>query len=701
MYMVFPRAAAGALIALCCGLALAACGGPGVPLTGTVRDAYTGKPVPAANVSLMQTGEGSPRWQQSTDNSGSYNAANWAVQDTLQIAAPGYEPLAIALQSQPQLAKPTPPAVTLDAVLRPNTLAGVVTDKAAGRPLTGARVSVAIDATRTLSATTDAEGRYRIEGVPAEFKLTVEAADYEAASVSVNKATAQDVALRPNTLVGVVTDRFSGAPVAGAKVTALSGATRGAEGTTGADGRYKLEDVAADVTTVEVSADGYAQLSQQVGASGSLDAVLRPDVLKGTVVDKASGKPIRNATIIATTALPGTDVSFTRIQGSADGAFTLDGIPEEGYLQVLAPGYAKAVLTLEPGKVPSKIELEPFQVKALYITAAVASAGADYLDQYFDLIDDTELNAIIVDLKSDLRDDLGTIYYDSQVPLVKELGTARDYVDMGAFLAEAKKRGIYTIARVQVFSHDNALADARPEWTIKDAATGKTYADLPGPGIRYAWLDPWNKNVWGYNIQLSVEAAQMGFDEINYDYIRYPDGAVATYSEEYIFSQPTDPKNNPDAMYQNIADFLKESHRAINGAGAFLSIDIFGRTVLAPSMPIAQDMALLAEHSDYVGPMIYPSLFWGNYLDLEYPVEHPYEVVKGSVESGLQLMEGSYGVMRAWLQAHTDPWAAKVVEYGDKEIRAQIDAAEEAGSVGWMLYNSANIYEEGPLKPAK
>jgi hypothetical protein len=701
MSTVFPRAAAGALLAVCYALALAACGGPAVPLTGTVRDAYTGKPVAAANVSLLQTDGGSTRWQQATDTSGSYNATNWAVQDTLQIAAPGYEPLAIALQSQPQLAKPTPPAATLDAVLRPNTLDGVVMDKAAGKPLAGARVLVALDATRTLSATTNAEGRYRLEGVPAEFKLTVEAADYEPASVSVNKTIAQDVTLRPNTLSGVVTDRFSGAPVAGAKVAALSGSTPDSEATTDADGRYKLEGVAADVTAVEVSAEGYAQLSQQLGQSTTLDAVLRPDVLKGTVVDKASGKPIANATIIATTALPGTDVAFSRIAGSKDGSFTLDGIPEEGYVQVLAPGYAKAVLTLEPGKVPSKIELEPFQVKALYITAAVASAGADYLDQYFDLIDDTELNAIIVDLKSDLRDDLGMVYYDSQVPLVKELGTARDYVDMAAFLAEAKKRGIYTIARVQVFSHDNALADARPEWTIKDAATGKTYADLPGPGIRYAWLDPWNRNVWNYNIELSLEAAQLGFDEINYDYIRFPDGDPATYSMNYTFSQPTDPKGSPKAMYENIAEFLKVSQRAINGAGAFLSIDIFGRTVLAPSMPIAQDLAMFADHADYVGPMIYPSLFWGQYLGFDYPVEHPYEVIKGSVESAKGLMGNRYGVLRPWLQAHTDPWAAKVVEYGDKEIRAQIDAAEDAGSIGWMLYNSANIYEEGPLKPAK
>jgi hypothetical protein len=395
-------------------------------------------------------------------------------------------------------------------------------------------------------------------------------------------------------------------------------------------------------------------------------------------------------------------VAFTRIDDSKDGAFTLEGIPEQGYVQVLAPGYKKAVVEIETGAMPDPIELEPFQVRALYITAAVASAGPDLVNEYLDLIDTTELNSIVVDLKSDLRDDLGLVYYDSQVPLVKELGTSVDYVDMPALLAELKKRGIYSIARIQLFSHDNVLADARPDWAIKDRATGKVYADYPGPGIRYAWLDPWNKNVWDYNVQLAVEAANMGFDEINFDYIRYPDsGDLASYSSKYQFSQPTDPQNDPEAMYNNIVEFMKYAHRAVNGAGAFMSIDIFGRVMIKPSSPISQDIARMAPHTDYIAPMPYPSLWWPTYLGFDNPTAHPYEVILGSLKSAEPYFEGKRALQRPWLQDHTDPWqGSRVVEYGPREVRAQIDAVNEFGkAAGWMLYDSANTYTEGALKP--
>jgi hypothetical protein len=395
-----------------------------------------------------------------------------------------------------------------------------------------------------------------------------------------------------------------------------------------------------------------------------------------------------------------------RIDNSSDGQFKLEGIPEQGYIQVLAPGYRKATMELKPGGVPATIKLEPFQAKALYITAAVAAGGPKLVNEYLDLIDKTELNTLIVDLKSDLRDDLGLVYYDSQVPIVKELGTARDYVDIKALLAETKKRGIYTVARVQLFSHDNALADARPEWGIKDRKTGKVYADYPGPGIRYAYLDPWNRNVWDYNIQLGVEAAQLGFNEVNYDYIRFPDwyGDLDTYNTSLEFSKPTDPANAKQAMFDNIAEFAKQAHRAVNGAGAYLSVDVFGRVMLGPSMPIGQDITRMAPNVDYVCPMPYPSLWWPGYLGLDNPTAHPYEVILGTLKNGAPFFEGRYGMVRPWLQDHTDPWqGSRVVEYGPTEVRAQIKAVDDFGkSSGWMLYDSANAYRGafgGAVKP--
>jgi hypothetical protein len=668
---------------------LASCGGPPIALNGVVTDAYTGEPVSAARLTLGSS-------EIATDAAGKYQFVQWSDKDTLKIVANGYEPVSMALESRPELAQPTPPAATLDAKLRPNTLSGVIVDSYNGKPIAGALLK----AGETISVTTGTDGRYTLTGVPESFMLTVAAPDHEPFSQSLNRTTSFDTTLRPNVLAGAITDSYTNQPIVGATVEA-----GGATATTGADGRYRLEGV-SESATVKISADGYAALSQPLEKTTTVDAALRPDVFKGSLVDASTGAPIKNATVIATSGPNGGEVAFVRIDNSADGQFKLEGIPEQGFVQVLAPGYRKATMELKPGSVPTAIEMQPFQAKAIYVTAAIASAGPNVLNEYLDLIDKTELNTLVVDLKSDLRDDLGLIYYDSQVPIVKELGTSADYVDMKALLAETKKRGIYTIARVQLFSHDNALADARPDWAIKDRKTGEVYADYPGPGIRYAYLDPWNRNVWDYNIQLGIEAAQMGFDEINYDYIRYPDwyGDLAGFRDRLEFSKPTDPVNAKEAMFQNIAEFMKQAHRAINGAGAYFSVDVFGRVMLGGSMSIAQDIGHMGPHADFICPMPYPSLWWPGYLDLDNPTAHPYEVILGTLEEGSSRFAGQYAMVRPWLQDHTDPWqGSRVVEYGPPEVRAQIKAVDDYGkAAGWMLYDSANAYRGafgGAVKP--
>lgn len=680
-------AGAAALAALL--VLLAGCGGPEIPLTGTVVDAYTGKPVAAAKITIAGS-------ELTTDATGRYEAQRWTPKDTLEVTATGYEPVTIVLETQPHLTKPTPPSVTLDASLRPNTLSGTVIDSYAGAPIAGALVK----ATETISATTGPDGAFILTDVPESFTLSVTAPDHEAFSQTLNRTTAIEPRLRPNVVSGVVTDRYTTEPILGAAVTAGT-----AKAETDAEGRYRLVEVPENAT-LTVSAPGYAELSQPIERTTVIDAVLRPDTLTGTLVNASTGEPVRSATVIASQSLDTSAIAYERIDNSADGSYTLEGVPEEGYLQVLAPGYRKAVVELKQGGVPAQITLEPFKAKAIYITAAVAAAGPRLVNEYLDLIDRTELNTLVVDLKSDLRDDLGLVYYDSQVPLVKELNASRPYIDMRALIAEAKKRDIYLIARIQLFSHDNVLADARPEWAVKDRETGEVFADYPGAGIRYAYLDPWNRNVWDYNTQLGVEAALLGFDEINYDYIRYSDwyGSLSTYSQKLEFSQPTDPVNEPEAMYDNIAEFMKQAHRAINGAGAYMSVDVFGRVMLGKSMPIAQDIERMARYSDYVCPMPYPSLWWPGFLDLDNPTAHPYEVLSGVLASGTKLFDGKYGLVRPWLQDHTDPWqGSRVVEYGPAEVRAQIDATEDYGMAsGWMLYDSANAYRGafgGAVKP--
>ena len=662
---------------------VASCAREAVPLNGTVTDAYTGQPIVAASISL-----GSQNL--TTDSSGAFSIKRWTTKDVLQVQANGYEPTSIELATQPALEKPTPPAVNLDTKLRPNTLHGVITDAYTGKPL----ADVQVKASDTISATTGADGSYVLNDVPEQVALTISAARYETLSHSIDRLVTYDAALRPNTLEGMLKNSYTGEPIAGATVKAGD-----ASATSDDTGHYVLENV-PERTTVSFTADGYADLSQPIDKQIALDATLRPDVLKATLVDATTNKPIPNATILASPNVGSSDVAFTRIDSSADGTFELDGLPEQGVIQVLAPGYKKAVIEIKAGSIEPTIKLEPFLAKALYVTAAVASRP-ELLNEYLDMIDRTELNAIVIDLKSDLRDDLGLVYYDSQVPLVKELGTSRPYMDLAAILAETKKRGIYTIARIHIFSHDNALADARPDWAAKDRKTGEVFADYPGPNIRYAWLDPWNENVWDYNIQLSVEAAQMGFDEINYDYIRFPSLEFAADDKDRL---QLSREGTPEEKFQNIANVLERSQRAINGAGAFLSVDVFGYVAWQPMGLIGQSVASMAPHTDYICPMIYPSHFVPGELGFDNPAAHPYEIIAASMERGFKQIDGQRAHLRPWLQEFTLVWVPKdqIVEYGPKEVRAQIQAVEDSGQPsGWILYDSANDYNEDALKPEK
>lgn len=690
--LLMPRRAPATFALLLIAALLAACSRQPVMLTGTITDAYTGQPVPQATVAIGNT-------TVTTDANGAFQTPQWRKSDTLAVSAPNYEPLSLPLEERPEVAATEAQTITLDTAIRPNSISGLVTDEFTGKPVAGAEVKATFDVTATLAAATDADGRYTISGVPETFDLTVAAPDYASFEQQLSRATTRDLVLRPNVLAGKVTDRYSGQGVAGATVTAGS-----ATATTGEDGTFRVADIPPDATKVAISADGYATLDQEIGRTTTLDAVLRPDTLQGRLIDKASGDPIANAAILATTTLPGTDVAFERISGSNDGAFTLKGLPEQGYLQILSPGYRTEVIEIKPGSVPTEIALERFRVKALYVTAAVASVP-NLMDEYIDLIDRTELNAIVIDLKSDLRDDLGLVYYDSQVPLVKELKLSQPYIDMPALVQRLKDKGIYTIARIQLFSHDNMLSDARPEWSIRLRETGEVYADYPGPGIRYAYLDPTNQNVWDYNIALGVEAAQMGFDEVNYDYIRFPDwfGTKAEFAQKLQFSEPIDPATNPGRMFEVITEFMDEAHRAVNGAGAKMSICVFGRVVLGGSLTIAQDMQLMGAHTDYIAPMPYPSLWWPDAFDIPDPVSEPYKVLDAANAAGVKEIGGQYARMRPWLQDHTDPWAYKVVKYGPAEVRAQIDATEKYPEIdGWMLYDSANAYKgafNGAVKP--
>lgn len=681
--MMLFRLSTWRLLLVCMSLfVLVSCGSESVPLTGMVTDAYTGKPMASVVVQLGNT-------KAMTDATGKYVIERWQRTNVLTATSDTYETVTLNFAERQWPDQLTAADASVDITLRPNTLSGVIRDAWSNQPLAGVLIKVS-DA---ISTTTGADGQYLLRDVPESFTVQMSAPDYIVNEESLTKTTQRDVALVSGLLSGVVTDQYSGAPLADVVVTAGDVTAK-----TDAQGAYVLKDVRAR-TSVQFARDGYATLDKDASTTAKLDIIMRPDVLKGTIVDGETGTPIQHATVVATEDLTKAGVASVRMD-SPDGAFTLKGLPEAGYVFVLAPGYRKLVVPIKQGEIPSEFKMEPFAAKAVYITAAVAS-NPRLVQKFFDIIERTELNAIVIDLKSDLRDDLGLVYYDSQVPLVKELGLSQPYYDINAILAEAKKRNIYTIARVHMFSHDNVLAEAKPEWAAQDRVKGGIFYDYPTATIKYAWLDPFNENVWDYNIALSVEASLAGFDEINFDYIRFPslefgadDGARLKLSKENV---------TPEMRYENIKQVLNRAQPAINAAGAYLSVDVFGFTTEGPIDIIGQSIPIMGETTDYICPMVYPSHYGPGYMGYSNPASYPYEVILGTMQLGLkQMNQDTRARLRPWLQDFTLIWVPddQIVTYGDAELRAQINAVADAKTgAGWLLYSSDNTYTYSALDP--
>jgi hypothetical protein len=523
-----------------------------------------------------------------------------------------------------------------------------------------------------------------LEGVPETFEIAVSAPEYADAVAEVARTTEYDIAMRPTTLRGMVTDSYTNQPVADVSVTLGESTAR-----TDATGQFVLKDIPPDGALV-FEREGYDQLQMPLDRGTTIDVVMRPSILEGVVRDAATGAPLSDTLVLATETVTGTALASVRTD--AEGRYRLENLPPEVYLKALLPGYERGEEHVISGQLPDDIRLEPLVAKALYLKSSNA-LSRDSVSAYFDLIDQTELNAMVLDLKSDNIEDVGLIYYDSQVPLVRELGTAVPKMDLQWILEEAKRRDIYMIARVHVFSHDNALLEAKPEWYVQNAQTGEPwFADF---GI--AWLDTYNEQVWDYNIQLAVEAAQLGFDEVQFDYIRFPsDGDLSTAT----FAGAHDWRNNPDEMYNTVGRFMERSHKAINDAGAYFSADVFGYVSWEPQPMIGQNLAVMGKHADYIYPMVYPSHFLPNELGLGNPSSHPFEIVDYSLKAANKQIAGSRVKLRPWLQDFTLIWVPQdqIVRYGAREVRAQIDASEQNGVAGWALWDSDNDYTVGALR---
>ncbi len=406
-------------------------------------------------------------------------------------------------------------------------------------------------------------------------------------------------------------------------------------------------------------------LSTQVNAMGN-----KPVYISGRVMDYFTKKPLHGAIVTMNKTIRLTD---------EQGMFIMN--PAGSKISVRAYGYLRTEQVI-PSNVltkPVDIHLIPFTPKALYLT--VYGIGSKTLrESALKLIEETELNALVIDVKGDR----GFIPYKSSIPLALEIGARKitTVKDMRGLIKSLKEKGIYTIARIVVFK-DNLLALAKPDLALKtqDGEIWRDREDL-------AWVDPFKKEVWDYNINIAIEAARYGFDEIQFDYVRFPD------TNRLAFSQQSTEDNRVNA----IIGFLKEAKKRLEPYNVFLNADIFGYVLWnLNDTKIGQRLEDLSPVVEYLSPMLYPSGFQFGIPGYRNPVAHPYEIVYLTLKRAQERTRLPSVRFRPWLQAFRD-YAFDNRYFAGKQIRDQINAAEKYGSHGWMLWNPHNIYSSDGLK---
>ena len=325
-----------------------------------------------------------------------------------------------------------------------------------------------------------------------------------------------------------------------------------------------------------------------------------------------------------------------------------------------------------PPAVSKRQQLLTTDFRALYITSW--TAGISRFPVLIDMAARSCLNAVVIDIK----DSTGRVGYDSKVPLVAQTGAhERRIRDLDAILKYCRDRKIHTIARIAVFQDPN-LAKARPDLAVGSKGGG-AWRDRKG----LAWVDPASREVWEYNIAIAKEAAARGFDEVQFDYVRFPtDGRLKALSY---------PKYKGDVpKHEVIRSFFQYVDQQMKPVDVLTSADIFGLTTMADDdLNIGQRIQDVADYVDYVCPMIYPSHYPRGHLGLKNPAEYPYRVIYDACMRGVKRLEGKRARMRPWLQDFKLGAA-----YDKKMIVDQIQAARDAGVSGFSMWNARNVYTE-------
>ncbi|MDA0329335.1 MAG: putative glycoside hydrolase [Gemmatimonadetes bacterium] len=325
----------------------------------------------------------------------------------------------------------------------------------------------------------------------------------------------------------------------------------------------------------------------------------------------------------------------------------------------------------------------PEHVRGLYVNAWAAGSN-NRMTELLELARRTEVNALVIDIK----DATGFISHRTDVALAHEIGATgeRRIRDLPALLDRLEAEGIYPIARIVVVK-DPILSRFRPELAVQDTAGG-VWIDSKD----IIWLNPFSEGVWEYHVQIAREVAEMGFPEIQWDYIRFPD-APQSDMDRAVFTG-AEGRERVDA----IRGFLEYARDELSDLPVRSTADVFGVTTsFRRDVGIGQLWESFIDVVDVALPMVYPSHYWEGSFGVEVPNAYPYEIVRRALRDALRrsaAVEGA-GLTRPWLQ----DFSLGQPIYGGPEVRAQIQATYDAGVNEWILWNPGSRYTESALEP--
>ena len=329
----------------------------------------------------------------------------------------------------------------------------------------------------------------------------------------------------------------------------------------------------------------------------------------------------------------------------------------------------------------AKLLIPPVKVQGIYVTGP--AAGSERMEQLIDLVSSTELHTMVIDVKNDE----GNLTYKMEVPASANLEAGIRYVkDMPALVERLHQQGIYVIARIVCFK-DPVLAAARPELALR-LPDGKPVMDANG----LAWVNPYKEEVWDYLCTLAECASRDGFDEIQFDYVRFPIGNDAN-AADYGVDMSTYPRE------AGLTDFFDYASKRLHEKQIIFGADLFG-TIIGSDVDrdrTGQNYLSIAEHTDAICPMIYPSHYANGTFGMNVPDQYPYETIANALQLSKEELgetDSPKGVVRPWLQCFNAIWVDGHITYGSKEVHDQIQAVYDAGYEEWFLWHASNHYEQ-------